>query len=77
MSKTPANLRENLFTAIAKLLASAALKREFSKRDLENDQSLKATMESLKFHAEEFERSIKTLCDRFPNNPSCKNRKKR
>lgn len=76
MAKKLENLRENLFVAIAKLLATAALKRNFSKQDLKNDPNLNATMESLKFHADEFERSLKVLCDRWPDSPRCKEKKK-
>jgi len=76
MAKKLENLRENLFVQIAKLLASAAMKREFTKNDIERDPSLKATMDSIKFHADEFERELKSMCDRFPHYKRCKDYKK-
>lgn len=76
MAKIPENLQENLFVQIAKLLASAALKSEFTKHDLNQDPTLKSTMDSIKFHADEFERELKSLCDRFPHYKRCKDLKK-
>lgn len=69
------NLRENLFTELGKLIATAALKYKFTMGDVKKDQDLNTTLESLKFHTSEYERKLKTHCERFPESKPCKEKK--
>jgi hypothetical protein len=76
MSKIPTKIQENVFSEIAKLLIRVALKDQFSKRDIESDPSLKATMDSIKFHVDTYEKQLSTFCTRFPDFKHCKDLKK-
>lgn len=72
-------LRENLFVEIGKLLALSQLKRNLPKamREVEDDMSLKSTLESLQFHANELDRQLKNHCARYPNSSICKEKSKK
>jgi len=75
MAKNLENLRENLFTELGKLITTAALKYKLTMGDLKDDSDLNSTLESLKFHTSEYERKLKSLCDRNPEHKKCKDRK--
>lgn len=75
MAKNLENLRENMFTEIGKLLVTAALKYKLTMGDMKNDADLNSTLESLKYHTSEYERKLKTHCERFPESSKCKDRK--
>lgn len=71
------NLHENLFTTIAKILASAALNKQISKTDLERDMDLNTTIESFKALSDQFEAKLKSHCERYPQSSKCIDRKKK
>ena len=75
MAKNLENLRENLFTELGKLIATAALKYKLTMGDMRNDPDLNSTLESLEFHSKEAERKLKSLCNRNPEHPKCKEKK--
>jgi hypothetical protein len=77
MAKKLENLRENLFTELGKLIVTAALKYKLTMGDVKGDQDLNTTLESLKFHTSEYERKLKSFCDRWPDDKKCKDRKER
>lgn len=75
MAKNLENLRENLFTELGKLIVTAAMKYKLTMGDMKKDADMNSTLESLKFHTSEYERKLKSLCDRNPDHPKCKETK--
>ena len=67
-------LQENVFTQIAKLIATSMVKMNLSKamKDIEHDPNIQASIESMKYHAAEAERMLKLLCKTNPDHAKCK-----
>jgi len=60
----------NLFEEIAKLFFRTAMKPIVNK--MANDPELKAHSDALAYHTSEYDRKLKSLCERFPDSPKCK-----
>lgn len=65
---------ENILASIGKLLFGSKLKKHIRNlhRDLKEDPELLATVDSLTYNLDEFERKMKSLCDRVPDSALCK-----
>jgi len=60
----------NLFEEIAKLFFRTAMKPIINKTV--NDPELQKLSESIKYHTSEYDRKLKSLCERNPDHPKCK-----
>lgn len=71
-------LRENFFTAIAKLLASTVINRDLTqaKDMVADDPDLQSTLETLHYHYSKLEKTLPAFCKRYPTSPACKNLRK-
>lgn len=71
-------LQENMFTQIAKLIASSLVKMKLDKamRELSDDPNIQSSIQSMKYHAEAAQRALERICKDHPEHDGCKQRGK-
>jgi hypothetical protein len=71
-------LQENFFVEIAKLLTLPTLLRNLKKAErlMEEDKELQTYIESARYHLEQAEAKIASICKRNPESKMCKDKYK-
>lgn len=67
-------ISENFFTTLAKTLALGQLRKELPKaiKEMESEQDLASTLESLKYWTDKADAGLKKVCKDNPNSVLCK-----